>query len=210
MPVKLEGVKPTLVALRKYNKEAAKNLTKEVRLIVKPIVTKARGYAPSDAPLSGWGISRGVWANRTYVGTEVKSGIGFSTVPTKPNKMGFSYSAYIYNKTAAGAIYETAGRKNPNGQPSQASTRGKYSSYVDTSNKVNKSANPNAGKQFIDSMGLMYKSHRAEGQRGRVTRKMNGRLIFRAWGEDEGKVLAAVVKAYETTTQDFNAGKLAA
>jgi hypothetical protein len=46
-------------------------------------------------------------------------------------------------------------------------------------------------------MGEMYKSTRQEGQRGRVSRKMNGRLIFRAWGEDQGKTNALVVKAIE-------------
>jgi len=122
---------------------------------------------------------------------------GDTSAPSKPNKKGFRSLAAIYNKSAAGAIYETAGRKNPNGQPSQASTKGKYSSYIDTSKKVNKSANPNAGKQFIDAMGQMYKSQRQQGQGGRVSRKMNGRLIFRAWGEDNGKVNAKVIKAIE-------------
>ena len=183
MPVEVSGVKKMLADLRKVQPQAARDLTKNVRAAAKPVVNKAKGYAPSEAPLSGWGISRGIWQNRTYVAAEVKAGIGFSTKPTKPNRNGFSCTAYIYNKTAAGAIYETAGRKNPNGQPSQASTRGKYSSYIDTSNKVNKSANPNAGKQFIDSMGLMYKAQRAQGQAGRLSRKFNGRLIFRAWGD---------------------------
>jgi len=206
MPVEVSGVKKMLKDLRKIQPEAAKALTKEVRAAAKPVVTKAKGYAPSEAPLSGWGISRGAWENRTYVASEVKAGIGFSTKPTKPNRNGFSYTAYIYNKTAAGAIYETAGRKNPNGQPSQASTRGKYSSYVDTSNKVNRSANPNAGKQFIDSMGPLYKAQRAEGQAGRLGRKFNGRLIFRAWAEDQGKVLGAIAKAYDQVVDNFNKG----
>jgi hypothetical protein len=46
-------------------------------------------------------------------------------------------------------------------------------------------------------MGEMYKAQRAQGQGGRVSRKMNGRLIFRAWGEDQGKVNARVLKAIE-------------
>jgi hypothetical protein len=37
--------------------------------------------------------------------------------PSKPNKNGFVALARILNKSAAGAIYETAGRKNPKGQP---------------------------------------------------------------------------------------------
>ena len=208
MPVEVSGVKEKLKELRKMQPEAAKTLTKNVRAAAKPVVAKAKGYAPAEAPLSGWGVSRGLWENRTYVASEVRAGIGFSTKPTKPNRRGFSYTAYIYNKTAAGAIYETAGRKNPNGQPTQASTRGKYSSYIDTSNKVSKSANPNAGQQFIDSMGEMYKAQRTEGQSGRLSRKFNGRLIFRAWGEDQGKVLGKIAKTYDDLVNKINEGGL--
>ena len=207
MPVKVTGVKETLKALRKVQPEAAKAVSKEVRAAARPVVSKAKGYAPSQAPLSGWGKAEGLWANRVYSGSQVKSKIGFGTSPTKPNRSGFSYTAYIYNKSVAGAIYETAGRKNPNGQPSQASTKGKYSSYIDTSSKVNKSANPNAGKQFIDSMGELYKAQRVQGQRGRTSRKMNGRLIFRAFGEDNGKMLGAVAQAYDKVARNFNQGK---
>jgi hypothetical protein len=32
--------------------------------------------------------------------------------PTKPNRQGWSSSVSIHNKTAGGAIYETAGRKS--------------------------------------------------------------------------------------------------
>ena len=46
-------------------------------------------------------------------------------------------------------------------------------------------------------MGEMYVAKRQQGQGGRVSRKMNGRLIFRAWGEDQGKTNAAIVKAIE-------------
>ena len=208
MPVEISGVKQKLKELRKLQPEAVKALNKNVRAAAKPVVAKAKGYAPSEAPLSGWGISRGIWENRTYVASEVRAGIGFSTKPTKPNRKGFSYTAYIYNKTAAGAIYETAGRKNPNGQPTQESTRGIYSSYIDTSNKVSKSANPNAGKQFIDSMGAITKGRRAEGQRGRLGRKYDGRLIYRAWAEDQGRVLGRIAKTYDDLVTKINEGRL--
>jgi hypothetical protein len=46
-------------------------------------------------------------------------------------------------------------------------------------------------------MGQMYVAKRQAGQGGRVGRKMNGRLIFRAWGEDQGRTNAAVIKAIE-------------
>jgi hypothetical protein len=144
-----------------------------------------------------------------YDQTEAKRGVKYSTSPSKPNKRGFVSLARIMNTSAGGAIYETAGRKNPSGQPSQASTRGKFSNYIDTSNKVNKSLNPNAGKQFIsraNSLGTLVNARpRQQGQAGRVTRKMTGRVIFRAFAEDQGRVTAAVVKAIGNSAIEFKA-----
>jgi len=197
MPASVSNVVALRKGLKKLAPEIAVESQKEISGLLRSVTNKARGFVPSEAPLSGWGNKVGIWANRAYDSGEIRRGITYSTTPSRPNKKGFRSMAAIYNKSAAGAIYETAGRKNPMGQPSQASTRGKFSSYVDTSNKVNKSANPNAGKQFINSMGEMYKSTRQEGQRGRLSRKMNGRLIFRAWGEDQGKTNALVIKAIE-------------
>jgi hypothetical protein len=197
MPASVSNVVALRKGLKKLAPEIAVETQKEISGLLRSVTNKARGFVPSEAPLSGWGNKVGIWANRAYDSGEIRRGITYSTAPSRPNRKGFRSMAAIYNKSAAGAIYETAGRKNPMGQPSQASTRGKFSSYVDTSNKVNKSANPNAGKQFINSMGEMYKSTRQEGQRGRLSRKMNGRLIFRAWGEDQGKTNALVIKAIE-------------
>ena len=197
MPANVSNVVALRRGLKKLAPQIAVESQREISGLLRSVTNKARGFVPSEAPLSGWGNKVGIWANRAYDSGEIKRGITFTTTPSKPNKNGFRSMAAIYNKSAAGAIYETAGRKNPLGQPSQASTRGKFSSYVDTSNKVNKSANPNAGKQFINAMGEMYKAGRQEGQRGRVSREMNGRLIFRAWGEDQGRTNALVIKAIE-------------
>jgi hypothetical protein len=197
MPADVTGALELRKALKKLAPEMAKESQKEIAGLLRSITNKAKGFVPSEAPLSGWGNAVGVWENRVYDASTIKRGITYSAAPSKRNKRGFRSLATIYNKSAAGAIYETAGRKNPNGQPTQASTRGLFSNYVDTSSQVNKSANPNAGKQFIDSMPPLYKAQRQKGQSGRVSRKMNGRLIFRAWGEDNGKVNAMVLKAIE-------------
>ena len=196
MPTEVSGALELRKALRKVQPELAKETEKEIRSLLKVVAVKARGFVPSDAPLSGWGNAVGIWENRVFRSSEVKRGIGYSTAASKPNKRGFRSIATIFNKTAAGAIYETAGRKNPQGQPTQASTKGVYSSYVDTSGKVNKSANPYAGKQFIDALPPLVDSQQS-GVAGRRTRKTKGRLLFRAWAEDQGKTNAAVLKAIE-------------
>ena len=216
MPVELKGAKNLRKALRKFEPDLAKMTTKEMAAALKPITNKARGYMPSNSQmLSGW-TSASSSAETTnyrhfpkYDQTEAKRGVKYSTTPSKPNKRGFVSLARIINSSAGGAIYETAGRKSPQGQPSQASTRGKYSDYIDTSNKVNKSLNPNAGKQFIDranSLGSLVNARpRQQGQRGRTTRKMTGRVIFRAFAKDQGRVTAAVVKAISNSAITFNA-----
>jgi hypothetical protein len=196
MPTEVSGAIELRKALKKIEPALAKESEKEIRGLLKVVVRKARGYVPSEAPLSGWGNAVGIWENRVFSTSDIRRGIGYSTAPSKPNKRGFRSLVTIFNKSAAGSIYETAGRKNPQGQPSQESTRGKYSNYIDTSNKVNKSANPNAGRQFIDAMPPLVDSQQSN-VAGRRTRKTKGRLIFRAWAEDQGRTNGAVMKAIE-------------
>jgi len=216
MPVELKGAVQLRKALKKFEPDLAKMTTKEMSAALKPITNKARGFMPATGSmLSGW-TSATSSAETTnyrhfpkYDQTEAKRGVKYSTAPSKPNRRGFVSLARIINGSAAGAIYETAGRKSPSGQPSQASTKGKYSDYIDTSNKVNKSLNPNAGKQFIDranSLGPLVNARpRQQGQRGHVSRKMTGRVIFRAFEEDQGRVTAAVVKAIGNSAIEFKA-----
>jgi hypothetical protein len=216
MPVELKGADNLRKALKQFEPDLAKMTTKEMAAALKPITNKARGFMPSDASmLSGW-TSESSSIETTnyrhfpkYSQTEAKRGIKYSTTPSRPNKRGFVSLARIINTSAGGAIYETAGRKSPSGQPSQASTRGTFSDYIDTSNKVNKSLNPNAGKQFINranSLGALINARpRQQGQRGHVSRKMTGRVIFRAFSEDQGRVTAAVVKAIGNSAIEFKA-----
>ena len=216
MPVELKGADKLRKALKEFEPDLAKKTTKEMSAALKPITNRARGYLPSNtAMLSGW-TSASSSSETTkyrefpkYDQADAKKGVSYSTRPSKPNQRGFVSLARIINSSAGGAIYETAGRKNPSGQPSQASTRGKFSDYIDTSNKVNKSLNPNAGKQFIaraNATGELVNARpRQQGQAGRATRKMTGRVIFRAFAEDQGKVTAAIVKAIGSSAIEFKA-----
>jgi len=216
MPVELKGADNLRKALRKFEPDLAKATTKQMAAALKPITNKARGFMPATGSmLSGWTSASSSTETTNYRHfpkydqTEAKRGVKYSTSPSKPNKRGFVSLARIVNTSAGGAIYETAGRKNASGQPSQASTRGVFSDYIDTSNKVNKSLNPNAGKQFIaraNALGNLVNARpRQQGQAGRSTRKMTGRVIFRAFAEDQGKVTAAVVKAIGNSAIEFKA-----
>lgn len=116
MPVKLQGAIALRKALAIVEPTLAKETSKEIASFLKPVVNNARGFLPSneEAP-SGW-LKRpnagGRWANRSYDYQEARKGITFKSTPSKPNRSGFAALASIFNKSAAGAIYETAGRKS--------------------------------------------------------------------------------------------------
>lgn len=201
MATQLKGASQLRTALRKFEPDLAKELQDEVANVLKPIVKKARGFIPSDFTPSHWrGDSKtGKWP--IYNATLMRRGIGYKTTPSKPNRRGFSYAASIANKTASGAIFETAGRKNPNGM--QKAPKG----TPRTNKNFSHSNNPQAGAQFIKA--LENASPIAQGNTrtgsGRRGRYMKGRLIYRAWAEDGGKTNAAVIKAIEGAAAKFRA-----
>jgi hypothetical protein len=191
MPVAVKGVIELRKALNKFAPDLAKELTKEITTSLKVIQKSARGFVPSSAPnnLYNWdrqpsseprifNTSGRVRAFPRYDATLIKRGIVYRTGYGKPNSKGFRSLFRVRNKSAAGAIYETAGRKNPNGDPKS------------------KSNNPTAGARFVQQ-GPIY-GRKRDGQ------DMRGRLIFRAWEQDEGKQTAAIFKAIDTTTDKFN------
>ena len=211
MPVEVKGALELRKAIKKFSPDLAKETRKELATLLAPIVKTARGFIPGDAPLSGWGRSATttgkfpIWDSKA-----AKSGIGYKTSPSKPNKQGFKALARIVNVSAAGTIYETAGRVNPGGRP-QSTTITKKKSYYEYSytrsgtRKESNSTNPQAGKQFIDAInsdGLIVDANNQTGA-GKRSRKMKGRAIFKAWANDGGKTNAAVLKAIENSKIKF-------
>jgi hypothetical protein len=65
----------------------------------------------------------------------VKRGIGYKTSPSKPDRRGFRSLARLFNKTAAGAIYEIAGRVNPE-SVFVKNIKGKYGSVMRGKNEM--------------------------------------------------------------------------
>jgi len=170
MPTELVGAVALRKALRKFEPDLAKETTKEIANFLKPVVKQARGFAPSNEQVpSGW-VKRpnagGRWANRSYDAAEVRRGITFKTSPSKPNRNGFRSLATIFNKSAAGAIYETAGRKS------------------------------GITGNFTPKLGGQLKGN---------NRKSQGRVIFRAVEEDQGKAKAHIIKAIEAAAAKLNA-----
>jgi len=186
MQVKVEGVKQTRKAIRQFAPDLNKELNSELKKALAPIAKKARGFAPSSSPMSGWNRSGAQSSFPAYNFGVVKSGIGFSTKPGKTTRSGFTSNAKIFNKSFAGAIYEVAGRKNEQGQEWVGPKAG------GTSKKVSRSVNPRAGATFIENLPALVNSS-----------KGRGRLIYRAWAADQGKANGAAIKAIDTAERAF-------
>jgi hypothetical protein len=201
MPVELDNAVALRKALKQYTPDLAKETQKEIAGHLRKVVNRARGFVPSDSPLSGWANPVGEWEYRAFNAGIIKKGLGYSTTPTKPNKRGFRSLATIFNKSASGAIYETAGRKNSQGLPAAQRVKkyrgGQFITEWEGGRDVNKSANPNAGRQFIAALPPLVDSQQSSSA-GRRTRKTKGRLLFRAWAEDQGRTTAAVVAAIQS------------
>jgi len=214
MPTEVKGALALRKALKDFAPDLAKETQKELGNLLKPITNKARGFIPSQAPISGWARSSSTaWgSDRIWSTGKAKRGIGYKTTPSRPNKQGFRALARVVNASAAGAIYETAGRKNPNGREQAPMARvvresqANYGKMIRSGNKnQSKSNNPQAGAQFIDAMNQYGQIVDANNQTGagRRSRKMKGRAIFRAWAEDGGKTNAAIIKAIENSKVKF-------
>ena len=217
MATELEGAVQLKRALKRFAPDLSKQTQAEIGAALKTVTAVAKGFVPSDSSLlSGW-TNKGSSENLNYRpfpkfnSGEAKRGISYSAAPSKPNKNGFVALARIFNKSAGGAIYETSGRKNPGGREVANTitvTKSYYSySYERKGTKEeNNSLNPNAGKQFwnsLESTGKLVNA-RPVGMVGRPSRKETGRLIFRAWAEDNGRANAAVIRAIEKSAALFN------
>lgn len=193
MPTEVIGVVELKKALNKYAPDLAKELTKELGAILKPVVNEARSYVPLASPMSGWSETQNPKGKfPKYNALEIRKGIIYKTTPSKPNAAGFVNNIRIQNKSMIGAIYETAGRKNGQGQQWVGPKAGGASKGVSRSN------NPYAGNQFISNLGQLY------GPVRKGDHRMMGRLIFRAWAKTQGRANASVFKAIEQTTAKFN------
>jgi hypothetical protein len=187
MQIEIRGNIDLRKALRSFAPDLEKQLRQDLATAMKPVVAKARGFVPAAAPMSGWAarsFSEGKFP--TYNATTIKSGISYKASPGKVNPYGFSSMASISNKSAAGAIYETAGRNGP--QPWVGPKAG------GVSKKVSRSVNPGAGAQFIENLPELTSSL-----------KGRGRLIFKAWAQDQGKAEGAALTAIDKITRAFNA-----
>jgi len=187
MPVVLEGADNLLKELKQWGPNLYKNTRTEIASALKPIAAEAKGYLPRE-PMRGLrpvGADKSVWQ---YDYAKVRAGITYKATPSKVNKGGFVALASIINRTPIGAIMETAGRKNPYGQPWVGRKK-------DIGNhKVSHSTWDGASIVFMNNLGSMY-----------GTGNDRGRYIYRAYENNRGKAQDAVVHAIEKVARQFDA-----
>jgi hypothetical protein len=191
MPVVIEGVVGLRKALNKLAPDIKKELDKEVREALKPVIADARSHVPPSAPgglfnYNSPGYERksridGKRAFPSYDGKAIRKGLTYSLTPGRMRGTGFVSLFSLLNKSASGAIVETAGRKNPSGD------------------SRSKSNNPNAGARFISGMNGVgaLKDYAGRG------RESTGRLLYAAYARNEGKALNAVLKAINTAQNNL-------
>jgi hypothetical protein len=115
----LYGVKETQKALEKFDKDAVKAFNKLVNSELNNAKKEAQGFVKSEPPLSGWN-TQPARNPRTRNGagwpawdqSVIKSGISVSKAERKVRKDYTTNAGALKNRSAAGVIYELAGRSN--------------------------------------------------------------------------------------------------
>ena len=185
--VEIRGNADLRKALQRFTPDLEKALRKELHTALMPVVAQARAYVEADSPMSRWAPRSFSEARFPfYSASRIQSGITLTTKPGKSNRNGFRGMAQIHNKSAAGAIYEVAGRVNPQGQVWVGPKAG------GASKGVSRSSNPGAGATFISNLPPLVSSLKGQ-----------GRLIFRAWAHNQGRAEGAAGRAIDKATKQF-------
>jgi len=223
--VNITGVQGTLKAMRKFDPDLAKQMNTQIRGAMMPIRDKARAFAPGNSEmLSGWVTPSSssetikYRAFPKYDQSETRAGIVYRQGANNKGEVAgakftrrWQVAYFVANNSPGGAIFETSGRVHPNGRASshivasrhKLAKDKKYSVSSGTRRDMN-SLNPNAGKQFLAPLGELY------GSRGSIDPRFGntdqrGRLIYRAWAEDQGRAAHAVNLAINVAVAQFNA-----
>jgi hypothetical protein len=223
MPVEVKGIVEVQKALKKFAPDLYKEMNKEIRSAMREVVNEARTNVPNQIQgLSGWQdqgkevVSRTAGKTRgfpKYNPDVIRKGLTYSLGRSRRNYSGFVNVYRLLNRSAAGAIYETAGRKNPDGRAPITSVAQQgfeyaqgYEGTYKYNGKIRKRAtrnynsnNPFAGYHFVNSIDDEARLESIG--RGR---KNKGRLLYAAFAKDQGKVTKATFKAIDTAILKFN------
>ena len=190
MPVVVDGVPELKKALKQFAPDLRKQMDDEIRIALKEVTNAAKAKVVEQAPggLYNWqdkGVEPKSRTGRAigfpkYNARVIRKGLTYSLGRTRRNSAGFAGLYSLFNKSASGAIAETAGRANPGGSSRSESN------------------NPNAGRRFIGGMNGIGAMKSLDGRQ-----KSTGRILFAAYAENEGKALDATFKAIDKAATAF-------
>lgn len=190
MPVVIEGVVELRKALNKLAPDIKKQMDKEIRDSLKPIIRDARSKVPGTAPGGLYNWNDPGYTRKSIIGKKegfpsynqliIRRGLTYSLGTKRFDSTGYVSLFTLFNKSRVGAIIETAGR-------------------VGSPNPRAKSNNPNAGERFVGAMngigGLVDYAGRG--------RNSTGRLLYAAYAQNQGRALNATLRAVETAKTTF-------
>jgi hypothetical protein len=210
MAVVLEGGLETLKALRKFTPDLYKEMNKEIRAAMSEVVQDAKLKIPQQIPgLTQWSDPNKFYGQQNfpkYNQSVIRRGIQYSTRSSRPNSKGFVILYSLLNKTAAGAIAETAGTVNMGrGQP----WVGPKTDRSFSNRKQSHSPNPRAGAHFIESIDKEIGGLKRVGS---ASKNKRGRILYAALeakqGRTQDKILLAIKKAVDkfnvTTSRSYD------
>lgn len=118
----LSGVKETLDALKDFDKDAVKRFNKVINTELAGAERSAKGAIQDQPPMSGWrkadaakGRTRGGAGWPGWDASAIRSGITKTKAQGKVRGDYTTSAGALLNKSAAGAIFEVAGRKTKPG-----------------------------------------------------------------------------------------------
>lgn len=202
MAIVLEGGLNTLKALRKFTPDLYKEMNKEIRSAMQEVISDAKSRVPvSINGLSQWSQPNKYLGQQNfpkYNSSVIRRGLQYSTRSSRPNKSGYMILYSLLNKTAAGAIAETAGTINKGkGQP----WVGPKVDRAFGGRKQSHSPNPNAGRHFIDALDKDI----GELKRVRSIKKdKRGRILYAALDAQQGRTQDKIMAAIKKATDNFN------
>jgi len=218
MPAEVVGVKEVMKGLSFIDEDLYARIKTAINPLMRQVEATAKGYVPANTEvLSGW--SKPISSNvdyrpfPKYDANIVKGGIGYKEGQNKKFKNGFQVENYVYNVSAAGRIYETAGRLNPQGRapftsinPGGGTLAFKQSGSAKSrsrSTRAYNSNNPFAGYQFVTDLPELTKQPKIKDVRS-AGRKGSGRLIYKAWAKDSPAIYDAILNAIKSGADYFN------
>jgi hypothetical protein len=117
--VVISGIKETIESLKKFDKDAARRLNKVINDELALAEGAARAKIKDEPPMSGWrtvpaakGRVRGGQGWPAWEPTAIRQGIKKTRVEGKVRSDYTTSAGALVQKTAAGAIWEVAGRRS--------------------------------------------------------------------------------------------------